>query len=280
MADHLSADAGKTVGSKPGTPDGSGPQLDPQPGELLGSGVEAEVFVAADPRFVIKRFHVGPDAPERVREEQVVLTRLAATRDSWPPSVRFPVLKAARPEQGEIEMERAPAITVLEASLEAPLPAQAVEAIADGLEHYVRVTGIAFHDFGAVNVMWDGKAGEVWFIDLASEPTYTAPADLPSQIAHSLGYYLGILAYEMSRPWRRSRLRTARRLIATLVGMAGRLQSKHILGSTELIERTAWLQFRASAREGSRARRIWYETAGAAIGGLIIRAAIAQVRQV
>lgn len=280
MADHLSAEVGRTVGSSPRSTAGLGAQLKPMAGELLGSGAEADVIVAHDPRFVIKRFHPGPHAPHRVREEEAVLAKLAATRDSWPPSVRFPLLNAVRPEQGEIEMERGPALTVLEASSEAPLPTSAAEAIADGLEHYVSVAGMAFHDFGAVNVMWDGRAGEVWFIDVASEATYSAPADLPGQIAHSLGYYLGVLAYEMSRPWRRSRLRTARRLTATFVSMAARLQSRQVLGPTALIERTAWLQFRASAREGSRARRVWYETAGAAIGGLIIRAAIAQVRQV
>ncbi len=191
--------------------------------------------------------------------------------------VRFPRLEDYRRDAGEIEMERARGETLAKSLLHADVPDRAPRAIANGLVHYSDVVGEAYHDFAPVNVIWDGVRQEAWFIDLASEHIVEEPTDEALRISHSLGYYLGAVAYEASRPAAAAQIRGARRQIRLISAVSRELRALGIQVFGSHVRKTAWAQFHDAADSGGIARRLWYWTAGRLLAHFWIRACLREI---
>ena len=174
-------------------------------------------------------------------------------------------------------MERARGETLAESLLQTDLPERAPRAIANGLVHYSNVVGEAYHDFAPVNVMWDGGSQEAWFIDLASEHVVAEPIDETLRISHSLGYYLGAVAYEAARPAAAGRIGSVRRQIQLITAVSQELRALGIPVSGSHVRKTAWGQFHDAAGSGSTARRLWYRTIGRFLALLWIGASVRQI---
>jgi hypothetical protein len=171
-------------------------------------------------------------------------------------------------------MERARGETFADSLLHTAVPERAPRAIALGLAHYSDVIGEAYHDFAPVNVMWDSGRQEAWFIDLASEHVVAEPADEELRISHSLGYYLGAVAYEASRPAAAANFNGARRQIGLIRAVSKELRALKIPVAASHVQQTAWAQFHDASAAGSLARRLWYRTAGRLLAHVWIRAAV------
>lgn len=260
----------------PASPRGAPAGTALKPGDVVGTGSEALVFIAENSDSVIKRFFKADSTLDRVRCEAERLILLNKSLHTAPAQVRFPKVVALRPESLEIEMQFAPGSTLLRAAEEGSLPDEVGRVVANGLAFYHKVIGHAFHDFAPVNAIWDQDRKEVWFIDVASPHHLPEPACESLLPVLSLAYYLGSVAYEVARPkspqkWRvmKSQAAFVRALWTEFFEMGIRVPRQYLVDSS--LDR-----YRISAYAGSSVwRRAWYDTLGLVLARIFIHAAVA-----
>lgn len=233
-------------------------------GTLLAAGAEADVLLADHPGRVVKKYRVNGRSPGRATVEARVLERLHEDRDAIPPGIRYPRVVAHCHQKQEIEMERVPGVTLRDAVRQGAIEPGTGTRIAEGLMHYTETVGHAFHDFSPANIMWDQRARQAWLIDVGAQPLLGEPEAASDRCAHSLGYYLGIVAYEWARPQLRGRAGGMDHL-RLFHEMSSAVEKAGYPVSQRRLLRTGWQQFRLSAFQGPPARQAWYRSVGVAV---------------
>lgn len=239
---------------------------------LLGSGVEADVYLLPDGETVLKQYRAGTEAAAAARREAEFLRLLESAERRNLDGVRFPRLIAEKAESGQIWMELAQGKTLAEtASLSEP--SELGKLLARAISHYTESVGCAFHDCAPDNLMWNATGKELWMLDVAGSHRAVGPPPAQGRDSVSLGYYLGAATYELARP---GRLRLARllgevRLVRSAITefrCSGRAISRLSVG------RTAWAQFKFAAFRGSPMRWLFYGGWGVAIACVAIGGAL------